>query len=68
MLRAAPSPSPVRDTPQTSAHVLQFFGRGWMGLEKAGISQMGQCLKDHQSQRNSVPSHSHTIFLAAFPW
>lgn len=38
MPRAAPSPSPVRDTPQTSARVPQFFGRDGMGLEKAGMS------------------------------
>lgn len=76
MPRAALSPSPVCDTLQTSAHVLQFFGRGWMGVEKAGISQMSQCLKDHQPPSIPVPFPSDNIkspspehqFFVAFPW
>jgi len=32
-----------------------------MGLENAGISQMSQCLKDHQPQNIAVPSPSDTM-------
>lgn len=38
-----------------------------MGLEKTGISQMSQCLKDCQPQSTSVSSTSDIIFLEAFP-